>query len=631
MKKKMLLDSICYPQDIRKLSVNELPRLCDELRNFLIDSVSNSGGHFASNLGTVELTVALHYVFDTPNDKLVWDVGHQAYIHKILTGRKDKIHTIRQVDGLAAFPKREESEYDLYNTGHAGTSISQALGEAISRDHLGKNHKCIAVIGDASISSGLALEAINHAGYLKTNLLVVLNDNYMSISKNTGSMSEYLNHIISLNFYNQWKKYVYMFLKWLPIIGPSLDIFFRKVEKTFKNFLIPGGLFEDFGFRYIGPTDGHNVKKLVKLLQKVKNLEGPILLHTITQKGKGYDLAEKDPIKYHGVSTFKKKDGIVSKSSDDNPKISYSQIVGKTLIKLTEKNSNVVAITPAMIEGSGLKEYSKVYPNNIYDVGMAEQHALTFSGALSSSGLISYMCIYSTFMTRALDQLTQDVSLMNFPLKLIIDRAGCVGGDGETHQGFSDISYLLTLPQFFILAPSSGQDIIDSMKFMQTFNAPISIRIIKDSCFLKDLDFESQDSKKINDKKLRVLSKGDDITIISVGFTLSLAKDVVQILHKSNIKSTLIDLFWINPLDIKSLEYSILNSKKFVVIEESYPFSGVSPFLLSSISSNLLNRYLKSYTFPKENIFHGERNEVLKKYNLTSDAISKDILKNFKG
>ena len=621
-----LLNSIHYPEDIRKLSVEQLPDLCNELRNFLIDTISNIGGHFSSNLGTVELTVALHYVFHTPEDRFVWDVGHQSYIHKILTGRKDQLSTIRKLGGLAGFPKREESEYDIYNTGHAGTSISQALGESVARDHLKKKHNCFAVIGDASISSGIALEAMNHAGYLKTNFLVVLNDNDMSISQNIGSISNYLNHIISLRSYNQWKKYMYIFVKWLPIIGPSLEIFFRKIEKSLKNFLTPGGFFEDFGFKYIGPTDGHDVKKLVFLLKKIKKLKGPILFHVITQKGKGYDRAEKDPIKYHGVNIFNKKDGIVSEYSSQT-KISYSQIVGKTLIELTKKNPKIVAVTPAMIEGSGLKEYAQVFSKNIYDVGMAEQHSIAFAGALASAGLIPYMCIYSTFLTRALDQLTQDVSLMNIPLKLVIDRAGCVGGDGETHQGFSDISYLLTLPNFSILAPSNSQDIIDCLKFIENFeDSPIAIRLSKESTNLKDLDFHNSPYKQIANKKLRVLQKGSDITLISIGFTLDIVKKVTKILENSDVTVTLIDLFWLSPLDISSLETCLSNSEKFSIVEESYPFSGITGYLLQQISPHFLSRYIPAYTFPRKPIQQGDRRKVLKHYNLSPDFIAKDIL-----
>ena len=470
---------------------------------------------------------------------------------------------------------------------------------------------------------------MNHAGYLKTNLLVVLNDNDMSISRNIGSISNYLNHIISLRFYNQWKKYMYIFVKWLPIIGPSLEIFFRKIEKSLKNFLTPGGFFEDFGFKYIGPTDGHDVKKLVFLLKKIKKLKGPVLFHVITQKGKGYDRAEKDPIKYHGVNIFNKEDGIVSNPSSQIT-ISYSQIVGKTLIELTKRNPKIVAVTPAMIEGSGLKEYAQVFSKNIYDVGMAEQHSIAFSGALTSAGLIPYMCIYSTFLTRALDQLTQDISLMNIPLRLVIDRAGCVGGDGETHQGFSDISYLLTLPNFSILAPSSGQDIIDCLKFIENFEeSPIAVRLVKENTNLKDLDFHSSSYKQIENKKLRVLQKGSDITLISIGFILNIVKEVTKILEDSNITVTLIDLFWLSPLDISSLEICLSNSKKFSVVEESYPFSGITGYLLQQISSYFLSRYIPAYTFPREPIQQGNRKEVLKHYNLSPDFIAKDILEKF--
>ena len=352
------LDKINDPIDLRKISKEELEIVCSEIRTYIIDTLASVGGHFASNLGVVELTVALHYVFDTPIDRLIWDVGHQTYPHKILTGRRESLKTVRKYGGISGFPKREESNYDLYNTGHAGTSISQVLGEAVSRDLLHKKYNCIAVIGDASIATGMALEALNHGGHIKPNCLVVLNDNYMSISKNVGSISNYLNNIITSTFFNQWKKVYYTILKWLPFIGPALVSVSRRLEKGFKDFLVPGALFEDLGFHYIGPIDGHDIQNLVTVLEKVKKMEGPLLLHVITQKGKGYIPAENDPIKYHGVTPFNIEDGAMNVDS----KIGYSKIVGECLIHMTTKNPAVVAVTPAMIEGSGLKNYSIKFP-----------------------------------------------------------------------------------------------------------------------------------------------------------------------------------------------------------------------------------------------------------------------------
>jgi 1-deoxy-D-xylulose-5-phosphate synthase len=616
-----ILEKINSPVDLRELTLTELELVSKEIRHYIIDTLASIGGHFASNLGVVELTVALHYVFQTPVDRLIWDVGHQTYPHKILTGRREALKTVRKYNGISGFPKREESEYDLYNTGHAGTSISQLLGEAISRDLLGKKYNCIAVIGDASIATGMALEALNHGGHVKPDCLVVLNDNYMSISKNVGSISNYLNNIITSSFFNSYKKFYYTFLKWLPLIGPALVSISRRIEKGFKDALFAGALFEDFGFHYIGPIDGHDVSKLVEVLIKIKEMKGPVLLHVLTQKGKGYFHAENDPIKYHGVTPFNVEDG----SMDSDSKIGYSKIVGETLIQLTEKNPSIVAVTPAMIEGSGLKAYSIKFPQNIFDVGIAEQHSVAFAGALLGGGAIPFMCIYSTFLTRAMDQMVEDISLMNLPVRFIIDRAGCVGPDGETHQGLFDLGYLCGLPYMSIIVPSSAQDIIDSIKFMETYTeGPIAIRFPKGSepvenfSYTKAIDFVKG--------KSRLLEQGKDILFISVGSMLSISKKAISILSESNINSGLIDLLWVRPLDIDFLNETISNYKAFIILDESYLDSGVSGYLLNRINPKLLNRFLKTFSFPPEIIVHGEKTEIFKHYFLDAESISKEIL-----
>ncbi|NCS94298.1 MAG: 1-deoxy-D-xylulose-5-phosphate synthase, partial [Leptospira sp.] len=515
-----ILETILSPADLRKIPLEKLPQVCNEVRDYIIDTLAGIGGHFASNLGVIELTVALHYVLETPDDKLIWDVGHQTYPHKILTGRREELKTVRKYNGLSGFPKREESEYDLYNTGHAGTSISQVLGEACARDLLGLQHKVVGVIGDASIATGMSLEAMNHGGHIRPNSLILLNDNYMSISKNVGSISTYLNALISSQIYHTWKKYSFRFFQWIPLIGPALMSFAHKAEKSFKHFMMPGGLFEDLGFSYIGPVNGHDVLGLVKILKKSIQLEGPVLLHVITQKGKGYSPAEKDPIKYHGVTPFNRTDGAMAPS--DATKIGFSKIVGNVLMQLTAKNQNISVITPAMIEGSGLKEYSEKYPNHLFDVGIAEQHAVAFSGALASGGSVPFLCIYSTFLTRGMDQLVEDISLMNLPVRIVIDRAGVVGADGETHQGLSDLGYLLGLPNMSVLAPSKGQDIIDGLHFMEKFTSgPIAIRFPKDSILINDCNFTEPNEIEVG--KFRKLSEGNDIAILSVGSILPIS------------------------------------------------------------------------------------------------------------
>ncbi|RHX87415.1 1-deoxy-D-xylulose-5-phosphate synthase [Leptospira stimsonii] len=614
-----LLDRINYPADLRSVPLEKLPVVCEEVRNYIIDTLSGVGGHFASNLGVVELTVALHYVFDTPKDRLVWDVGHQTYPHKILTGRKDRLNTVRKFNGLSGFPKREESPYDLYNTGHAGTSISQALGEAAARDLTGGDYNVVAIIGDASIATGMALEAMNHAGHLKKDMIVILNDNYMSISKNVGSISNYLNNIITSHFYNHWKRIFYTFLKWLPIIGPATERFFKKVEKGFKDVLTPGGLFEDLGFGYIGPEDGHDVIRLVKMLEKVKKMKGPILLHLITQKGKGYDPAERDPIKYHGVTPFRKEDGAME--SGDSTKIAYSKIVGKMLTILTEKNPKIAAITPAMIEGSGLKEYAEKFPEHLFDVGIAEQHSVAFAGAMTNGNVIPYMCIYSTFLTRGLDQLVEDVSLMNLPVRFVIDRAGCVGPDGETHQGLFDLSYLLGLPHMDVFVPSNGQDLIDSLRLMEHYDQePIAIRFPKASVDVKSLDFHRK--PELVPGTFRVLKKGSDVALLSIGSMLDEAKKATEILESSGLSVTLIDLVWLRPLGTEALNEELSNVRHFAILDESYVDAGASGYLLNRIAPEQLSKYIKTFGFPPEPIHHGERKEIFQAYKLDAPSIA---------
>ncbi len=625
MKDYKYLLNINDPSDLRKLPLEILPTVCKEVREYIIDTLSEVGGHFASNLGVVELTVALHYAFQTPTDRLIWDVGHQTYPHKILTGRREALKTVRKFGGISGFPKREESIYDLYNTGHAGTSISQLLGEAVSRDMNGETYECIAVIGDASIGCGMALEALNHGGHIKPKCLIVLNDNFMSISKNIGSISTYLNNIISSHFYNRYKKFYYQILKWLPLIGPALLSFSKRVERSFKSLLFPGGFFEDLGVNYIGPVDGHNVIELVHMLNKLKEKEGPVILHVLTQKGKGYPPAEYDPIKYHGVTPFQRESGEMSNSDS---KFSYSKIVGDCLLRLTSKNSKVVAITPAMIEGSGLKKYAEQFPEHVFDVGIAEQHSVTFASGLLGGGLIPYMCIYSTFMTRAMDQIVHDVSLMNLPVRFVIDRAGIVGADGETHQGLFDLGYLCSLPNMNIFVPSNAQDIIDAMFFMENFQeGPIAIRFPKASEDKKNISFEHITPLEFG--KSKVLESGKELTILSCGTMLTLAKQVSLKLRDLQITTSLVDLRWIRPLDTQTIIKEISKTKKFIILDESYLDSGISGYILNRIPPILLNRYIKTYALPPEVIPHGEREQILEKYKITQDDIVNEVSRFF--
>ena len=449
-----LLKKINSPNDLKNLAVKQLPRLCDDIRDFILKTISKAGGHLASNLGSVELTVALHYVFDSPKDKLCWDVGHQTYVHKILTGRKKQIASIRKTMGLSGFPKTDESKHDHYNTGHAGTSISQALGEAIVRDILYKKNKknkydVIAITGDASIVSGMSFEAMNHAGDIKSPVIVILNDNKMSISKNVGALNYTFSNIIStISYFQQRNKLSNVLKKKFFSIAWFRNLFIR-LRILIKGIITENHFFETLGFRYLGPIDGHDVVKMVKILKHLKHTDNPTLLHLVTQKGKGYEPAEKDPVAYHGVKPFETNTGILKSGSNQ---WGFSNFVGACLSELARKDPKICVITPAMKEGSGLVKFANEHPNSFFDVGIAEQHAATFAGSLAKSGMSPFLCIYSTFLQRAYDQLVQDISLMNLPVRIVLDRAGCVGEDGETHQGLYDIAFMSCIPNTQILS-----------------------------------------------------------------------------------------------------------------------------------------------------------------------------------
>ena len=636
----------------------------------------------------MELTVALHYVYNTPIDKLIWDVGHQIYPHKILTGRKESLKTVRQFGGLSGFPKREESQFDLYNTGHAGTSISQLLGEAIARDKLGLNHKCVCVIGDASIASGMALEALNHGGNINTECLVVLNDNDMSISHNVGALNKYFNSLVSSPAFSKWLRWWYTFLMMLPILGPTLKIFSKKIEHAFKDIFTPGGFFVNLGFRYIGPVDGHNVIELVKVLQKINKTKDSTILHVYTQKGSGYIHAENNPIKYHSVSVFNKSDGSFENKVDKN-EISFSNIVGETLLEIAKRNDKVVAITPAMIEGSGLRPLYNVMPERVYDVGIAEQHCVSFSGALAAGGLIPYLCIYSTFLNRGIDQLIQDVALMNFPVRIIIDRAGCVGADGETHQGLYDLGVLLSIPNIHVYACSNGIELKSIIEYMENFDrAPIAVRFPKASCLRSSLPLTLNNNihnkennsivsenkliqnnvseKNLTDNKLNenlftqidqtntfyntdysaVIENfdADELAVIAIGTMWEQAKELEKLCsnidvinsetnillnkHTSNttIKIKLIGLRWIRPLNLSQLTQELSVVKNFIIIEDSYIHSSAAAYILQLLPSNILAKHLHTFAFPEGVIEHGTRDEILDLYGLSSKKILRTLI-----
>src|SRR5579859_3593174 len=465
-----LLETIASPADLRRLPAAKLADLAQELRQFLIHSVATRGGHFAAGLGTVELTIALHYVFNTPNDRLVWDVGHQAYPHKVLTGRRDQLHTIKQDAGLAPFPTRSESEYDTFGVGHSSTSISAALGMAVAAAQRGENRRVVAIIGDGALTAGMAFEALNHAGSLPADLLVVLNDNDMSISENVGALSNYLARVLSGKMYSHLRESGKKVLRQMPTVWELA----RRSEEHLKGMVLPGTLFEELGFNYIGPVDGHDVRALVTTLKNLRQLHGPQFLHVVTKKGKGYAPAEADPIKWHGPGPFDPKSGTIFKEKSTGP--SYSSIFGQWLCDMAERDPRIVGITPAMREGSGMVEYSKRFPGRYFDVAIAEQHAVTFAAGLAAEGYKPIVAIYSTFLQRAYDQLIHDVALQNLPVVFAIDRAGLVGADGATHHGAFDLAYLRCIPNVAVLVPSDENESRQMLYTAFQHDGPAAVR-----------------------------------------------------------------------------------------------------------------------------------------------------------
>ncbi|MCL2026449.1 MAG: 1-deoxy-D-xylulose-5-phosphate synthase [Leptospirales bacterium] len=618
-----VLDSVRSVSDLKNLNFKALAQLSADVRSFIIDSVSQTGGHLASSLGTVELTVALHYTFNTPTDKLIWDVGHQAYAHKILTGRKDRFHTLRMFGGISGFPKTSESEFDTYDVGHSSTSLSLALGEAVSRDINGNSHKVIAVIGDASLTGGVALEALNQIGSLKHDLIIVLNDNEHSISKNVGAISTYLTKLISGGAYNRFRKYSQAFIRKIPVFGDRLFDIIYKIVKTIKNMFIHGSFFQDMGVRYFGPIDGHNLESLCDIFEKVKHINsGPKIIHVITKKGQGYPPAENDPSTFHGVSAFDKATG---KELAENSGRSYSNIAGKTLALLSASNKKLIAITAAMKYGTGLVEFEKAAPERFFDVGIAEQHAVTFASALAKNGMRPFVSIYSTFLQRAADQLIHDVGIMNLPVRVLVDRAGVVGPDGETHHGLFDITIIKNIPNFVFLAPSSGEELRDMIHFAAQYDdGPIAIRFPKAIDPNGAIDL-SQDGG-FEPGKIKRLSDGKDLAIIALGDMVSTALETAALLETHGIKSSVVNLQSIRPLDINGIEKVLDQTSSFITLENGIASGGIGEHLIANIRGDLRGRNIFIGAFPDEFIPHGNDKRLFEEYGLDAKSLAERVL-----
>lgn len=620
-----ILSNINSPVDLKKLPIEELEELSSEVRQLVIDTVSKTGGHLASSLGVVELTIALHYIFNTPEDKLVWDVGHQCCPHKILTGRRDKINTLRQFGGLSGFPNKDESLYDVMTSGHSSTSVSFALGLAAARDLEKKKNKVIAVIGDGALSGGESFEALNNAGQMGKDLIIVLNSNDMSISESVGALSSYLTRLISEPLFNKVRNEIRTFVSRIPKVGPKVAKAARRFEEGLKNLIVPGIFFEELGFTYYGPIDGHDMKDLIAIFKRVGSLSGPRIVHVVTTKGKGYKPAESDPAMFHGLKPFDKDNGIEEDKSDKNnsdEKISFTQVFSDKICKLAKENNKIVAVTAAMPHGTGLDTFAKEYPERFFDVGIAEQHALTFSAGMAKEGLSPITAIYSTFLQRGYDQIFHDICLQELGVVLAIDRAGIVGQDGVTHQGVFDIAYLRNLPKLVIMAPKDANDFEAMLDLAVALKKPVAIRYPR----AKTKRHNKAASDKLKLAQAQVLREGNDITIISCGPLAEIALEAADKLAGENISVQVVDLRFIKPLDNKLVDYIKKTDKRFVTLEEGVRLGGAGSAVLELLEENRITNYKsKLIGLPDEFIEHGSREELFNKCGLTIETVMESI------
>ncbi len=620
-----VLDQIQTSHDIKKLGFEELGELCREMREEIISTVSKTGGHLASNLGVVELTAALHYVFDFPRDKIVWDVGHQSYVHKLLTGRRDRFHTLRQYGGISGFPKRDESPYDAFDSGHSGNSISSALGMAEARRLKGKEGRVIAVIGDGSMTGGLAFEGLNQTGHIDQDLIVILNDNEMSISPNVGALSSYLNRLMTGEFVNRFRHDMGNFLKTLPGIGKSVLRFARQAEESLKGLLMPGLLFEELGLKYIGPIDGHRLDYLIETLQNIKKLRGPILIHVVTKKGKGYPPAERDPSRFHGVPPFAAETGEF-RDRQKSPS-TYTEVFGEALCRLAKENQRLIAITAAMQSGTGLEEFARQFPDRFYDIGIAEQHAVTFAAGLALEGMKPVVAIYSTFLQRAYDQVLQDVCLQKLPVVLALDRGGIVGEDGPTHQGLFDFSYLRHIPNLIVMAPKDENEFQHMIKTAIECRVPVAFRYPRG----KGVGVGREASlRSIDIGKGEVLRGGKDILIIAIGTTVYPSLRAAERLAKAGIQAAVINSRFLKPLDATLLCDWAKRTGKVLTVEENVLQGGFGSAVLELFQERgLFSIPVKRLGIPDIFVEHGPQALLKEKYGIDENGIFRGVQKMF--
>ncbi len=600
-----MLEKVKNVEDLKKLNYEEKKELAKDIRKYIIEIVSKNGGHLASNLGVTELTIALHSVFDLPLDKVIWDVGHQTYVHKILTGRKEELKTLRQFKGIAGFPKTKESETDCFNTGHSSTSISVALGMARARDVRGDENSVLAVIGDGALTGGMALEALNDAGWSNTKMTVILNDNEMSISKNIGGMNMLLTRLRTKKTYDKSSHIVKGIVLKVPGIGKVIIRVVRRIKRGMKQLIIPKMFFEDIGFRYLGPVDGHDTKELERMLEITKKLEGPVLLHVITKKGKGYSIAENTPDKFHSTSPFDIETGLPTGTK----KKDYSKAFGEKLVELAEKNENIVAITASMKDGTGLKEFAEKYPDRFFDIGIAEQHAFGLAAGMAKEGLIPFVPVYSSFYQRAYDQVIHDIAIQELPVVMCVDRAGIVGNDGETHQGLLDMAFFRLVPNLIILAPKNFEELDKMMEFALELKKPVVIRYPRGG----EGSYAFEKSKEIKLGKAEVLKEGNKTTILAIGKMVERAMKYAE--NKEDIE--VINVRFLKPLDVETIKKSIEKTKNVITIEDGTIINGLATAVKELIiDNNIKDVKIKCLAYKDEYVEHGSVSELEKKYGL---------------
>jgi len=604
-----MLEQINSPEDVKKLTLKEKQKLAEEIRKYIIEVVSENGGHLASNLGVVELTLALHSIFNVPEDKIIWDVGHQSYIHKIITGRREQLKEIRKFNGIAGFPKTKESESDCFNTGHSSTSISAALGMARARDLQGKQNSVVAVIGDGALTGGMALEALNDAGFSKSKMTVILNDNEMSISPNVGGLNKFLGTLRTKKLYTRTNNLIKKQLTAIPIIGKLIVKIIQKIKRSIKQLVIQRMFFEDIGFTYFGPVDGHNIEKLESVLTMSKQVNGPVLIHVLTTKGKGYEIAEKNPDKFHATSPFNVETGQAKKAKNKD----YSKVFGDKLVELAKSNEKIVAVTASMKGGTGLTKFSQEFPYRFFDIGIAEQHAITMAAGMAKEGMIPVVPIYSSFYQRAYDQVIHDVAIQNLPVIMCVDRAGVVGADGETHQGTLDMAFFRLIPNLTIMAPKDFKELEDMLEFAVKLQKPVVIRYPRGG---EDSSIKFAKQVSLEQGKAEILQEGKDVTIIAIGKMVAKAMGMARKMSNKEGKSVeVINSRFLKPLDEETIKASIKKTKNVITIEDGTIINGLATAVKELvIDNNLENIKVTSYAYPDEFIQHGSVEELEKIY-----------------